>query len=116
MSLAYSCLSLPGIPFPPPSTISSPGWWVYSTHPQGRTRSSPSPISALGDHRVKDRQEVSLPERTVLLWWGEEGYLLTPSVFFLLGSTTSTFPSPMDAHTTEGKQEGLLSQQISEKT
>ena len=36
--------------------------------------------------------------------------------FFPLGSTTSTCPSPVVAHTTEGKQDGLLSQQISEKT
>ena len=45
----------------------------------------------------------------------EEGYLFTP-VFFLLGSTTSTCQSTTDPHTTEGKQDGLLSQQISEKT
>ena len=41
MSLAYSCLSPPGISFLPPSTIPSPGWRVYSTHSQGGTRSSP---------------------------------------------------------------------------
>ncbi|KAB0338779.1 hypothetical protein FD754_024343 [Muntiacus muntjak] len=31
----------------------------------------------------------------------QEGYLLTPSVFFPLGCTTSSCPSPMDPHTTE---------------
>ena len=77
-----------------------------------------SPISALRDDRVKDRQEVNIPETKVLLWGcGWQGKLLfTPSGYFPQGSTTSTCPSIMDPHTTEGKQDGLLSQQISEKT
>ena len=46
-----------------------------------------------------------------------QGRLLFPSSGFSpLGSTTSSCPSTMDPHTTEGKQDGLLSQQISEKT
>ncbi|KAB0339608.1 hypothetical protein FD754_023793 [Muntiacus muntjak] len=39
-----------------------------------------------------------------------------PLLLSVSGSTTSTCPSTMDPHTTEGKQDGLLSQQISEKT
>ena len=41
-----------------------------------------SPISALRDDRVKDRQEVNLPETRVLLWWGEEGYCSPLLAFF----------------------------------
>uniref|UniRef100_A0A8C6FY82 Immunoglobulin domain-containing protein n=1 Tax=Moschus moschiferus TaxID=68415 RepID=A0A8C6FY82_MOSMO len=39
-----------------------------------------------------------------------------PLFLSVAGSTTSTCPSTMDPHSTEGKQDGLLSQQISEKT
>uniref|UniRef100_A0A4W2I7E7 Ig-like domain-containing protein n=1 Tax=Bos indicus x Bos taurus TaxID=30522 RepID=A0A4W2I7E7_BOBOX len=41
MSLAYSCLSPPDISIPHPSTITSPGWRVYSTHSRGGARRSP---------------------------------------------------------------------------
>ena len=76
----------------------------------------PCPISALRDHRVKNRQDVNFSERIVLPQWGKEGYLLTPSVFSPLRSTTSSCPSHIDPLTTEGRQDGLLSQQLSEKT
>ena len=118
MSLAYSCLSPPGISFLPPSpSLLQYGGCTQCIHREG-PEALPSPISALRDDRVKDRQEVNLPETRGLLWGGgRRGRLLfTPSGFFPLGSTTSTCPSTMDPHTTEGKQDGLLSQQISEKT
>ena len=116
MSLAYSCLSPLGISFLPPSpSLLQYGGCTQCIHREG-PEALPSPISALRDDRVKDSQEVSLPERTILLQWGNEGYLLTPSVFFSPRVHYSTCPSPVVPHTPEGKQEGLLSQQISEKT
>ena len=42
----------------------------------------PSPISALRDDIVKERQEVNLPETRVLLWWGEEGCCSPLLAFF----------------------------------
>ncbi|KAB0384379.1 hypothetical protein FD755_006296 [Muntiacus reevesi] len=39
-----------------------------------------------------------------------------PLLLSVIGSTTSTCPSPMEAHSTEGKQEGLLSLKIFERT
>ena len=76
----------------------------------------PSPISAVRDERVKEWQEANLPETSVLLWWGEEGYCSPPLAFPPLESTRSSCPSTMDPHITEGKQDCLLSQQISEMT
>ena len=42
----------------------------------------PSPISALKDDRVREMQEVNLPETRVLLWWGKEGYCSLLLAFF----------------------------------
>ena len=64
----------------PPSLV----WDGRSTqriHGEG-PEALPSPISALRDDRVKDRQEVNLPETRVLLWWGEEGYCSPLLAFF----------------------------------
>ena len=116
MSFAYSSVSLPGISFPPPSTLSSLGWRVYSTHSPWGTRTSPLP------HQCSERwqsqgQAGGQPSRNKsppVVGWGR--LLFTLSGFFPLDSTTSTCPSTMDPHTTEGKQDGLLSQQISEMT
>ena len=74
----------------------------------------PSPISALREDRIKDRQNVNHPERIVLPQWVGGRLLAHPFCLFPLGSTTSSCTSPMDPHTTEGKQDSLLSQEISE--
>ena len=98
----------------PPSLLLD-GRSAQHIHEEG-PKALPSPISALRDERVKERQEVNLPETRVVLWWGEEGYCSPILAFFPLGSSTRTCRSTMDPHITEGKQDGLLSQQISEMT
>ena len=53
MSLAYSCLSLPGIPFlPPPPSLLQDGGSTQCIHGEG-PGALPSPFSVLGDERVR---------------------------------------------------------------
>ena len=79
LTAVFHCQAYPSHLLPP--SLLQDGGSTQRIHGEG-PEALPSPIAPLRDDKVKDRQEVNLPETKVLLLWGEEGYC-SPLLAFL---------------------------------